>query len=81
MTSPHGRSYPEGCIIYVDPELRGPSNGQRVIAKLQGTDEVTFKVFKEEDGRIWLHPLNSSHQPIREAFHILGTVIGKWEDE
>jgi SOS-response transcriptional repressor LexA len=81
MTAPHGRTYPEGCIIFVDPEKRSPVNGARVIAKLAGTHEVTFKVFKEEDGRRWLQPLNPSHLPIREAFAVLGTVIGKWEDE
>lgn len=81
MTSTYGRSYPEGSIIFIDPDRRSPINGDRVIAKLTGTAEVTFKVFKEEDGRRWLQPLNPSHQPIREAFNILGTVIGKWEDE
>jgi SOS-response transcriptional repressor LexA len=81
MTASHGRSYPEGCIIFVDPDLRSPINGQRIVAKLSGSDDVTFKVFKEEDGRRWLQPLNSSHQPIRDEFRVLGTVIGKWEDE
>jgi SOS-response transcriptional repressor LexA len=42
---------------------------------------VTFKVFKDEDGRKWLAPLNNSHLPIIAAFTIIGTVIGKWEDE
>lgn len=81
MTAPHGRSYPEGCIVFVDPELRSPDNGARVIAKMNGTDEVTFKVYKEEDGRRWLQPLNPAHLPIRDEFRVLGTVIGKWEDE
>lgn len=81
MTSPYGKSYPEGSIIIVDPELRSPVNGQRIIAKLSGTDEVTFKVYKEEDGRRWLQPLNSAHEPIREAFKVVGTVVGKWEEE
>lgn len=81
MTAPYGRSYPEGCIIFVEPELRSPVNGQRVVAKLTGSDDVTFKVYKEEDGRKWLQPLNPAHQPIRDEFRIIGTVIGKWEDE
>lgn len=81
MTAPHGRSYPEGCIIFVEPEMRTPTNGQRVIAKLIDSDSVTFKVYKEEDGRKWLQPLNPAHQPIRDEFRIIGTVIGKWEDE
>jgi SOS-response transcriptional repressor LexA len=83
MTAPHGntRSYPEGSIIFVDPARKSPVNGQRIIAKLDGSDEVTFKVFKQEDGRIWLQPLNPMHPPIFDQFKVLGTVIGKWEDE
>lgn len=84
MTAPHGntRTYPEGCIIFVDPEKRTPINGDRIIAKLSGpTAEVTFKVFKQEDGRMWLHALNPAHEPIRDEFKVLGTIIGKWEDE
>ena len=83
MTAPGGnsRTYPAGCIIFVDPARNSPNNGERVIAKLQGSDEVTFKVYKNEDGRQWLQPLNPSHEPIRDEFNVLGTVIGKWEDE
>jgi len=83
MTAPHGntRTYPEGSIIFVDPERRSPVNGDRIIAKLEGSAEVTFKVFKEEDGRRWLMPLNPAHEPIRDHFKVIGTVIGKWEDE
>jgi SOS-response transcriptional repressor LexA len=82
MTAPSGnsRTYPEGCYIFVDPERKTPVNGDRVVACLTGTDEVTFKIYKNEDGRQWLQPLNPSHEPIREKFHILGTVLGKWED-
>lgn len=81
MTASHGKSYPAGSIIIVEPERRSPVNGERVIAKLDGSSEVTFKVFKEEDGRRWLQALNPLHEPIREPFRVLGTVIGKWEDE
>ncbi|RUR69046.1 helix-turn-helix domain-containing protein [Variovorax guangxiensis] len=82
MTAPHGntKSYPEHCLIFVDPEKRSPVNGDRIIAKLEGEDEVTFKVYKNEDGRQWLQPLNPSHEPIRQPFRVLGTIIGKWED-
>lgn len=82
MTAPHGnsRTYPEGSFIFVDPEKRSPVNGDRIIAKLKGEDEVTFKIYKQEDGRQWLQPLNPAHEPIRQPFAVLGTVIGKWED-
>lgn len=81
MTAPHGRSYPEGCVVFVDPLKRSPINGARIIAKLDGSDEVTFKVFRHEDNRKWLQPLNPQYPPIHDPFRVLGTVIGKWEDE
>lgn len=81
MTSQHGRSYPAGCYIIVDPNKNSPVNGERIIAKLEGSDEATFKVYKNEDGRQWLQPLNPMHEPIREPFKVIGTVIGTWYDE
>lgn len=82
MTAPSGagRTYPEGCIIFVDPQKRSPKNGDRIIACLEGSDEVTFKVYKNEDGKQWLMPLNPQHEPIREHFSVLGTILGKWEE-
>lgn len=81
MTAPYGKSYPQGCIIFVDPDQRSPANGQRVIAKLKGSADVTFKVFVKEAGKVFLRPLNPQYPPIADAFKIIGTVIGKWEDE
>ena len=80
-TSGHLKSYPAESIIFVDTQRKTPADGQRVIAKLEDSGEVTCKVYKEEDGRRWLLPLNPKHEPIRTAFTVLGTVIGKWEDE
>lgn len=82
MTAPtgQGRTFPEGCIIFVDPEKRSPNNGDRIIACLEHTDNVTFKIYKNEDGRQWLQPLNPAHEPIRDNFHVIGTIFGKWED-
>jgi SOS-response transcriptional repressor LexA len=81
MMSPYGKTYPPGSIVIVEPERRSPVNGERVIAKLLGSQEVVFKVYKEEDGRKWLAPLNQTHPAMAEPFEILGTVIGKWEDD
>lgn len=82
MTAPGGapRSYPENCIIFVDGEKRSPQNGERIVACLEGSGSVTFKIYKNEDGRQWLQPLNPLHDPIKDHFHVLGTIIGKWED-
>lgn len=69
--------FPPGCHIIVDPEQRTPTSGQLVIARLSGTDTVTFKRYKVEDGRPYLHPLNPDFKPIFDEFVILGRVIGK----
>lgn len=83
MTAPSGnsRTYPAGSIIFVEPLKRSPVNGQRVIAKQRGSSKVTFKVFKQEDGRTWLQPLNPMHLPIHDEFKVLGTVIGSFLPE
>ena len=41
MTSPSGTSIPEGHLILVDPSIAA-ENGCLVVAKLDGTDEVTL---------------------------------------
>ena len=81
MTSPYGKSYAEGCYIVVDPAKNSPMNGDRIIAITPGSSEATFKIYKNEDGRRWLAPLNPSHRTIDEPFEVLGTVIMKFEDE
>ena len=81
MTAPFGKSYPNGCIIFVDPEQRSPANGARVIAKLRGQDEVTFKQFVRDGSQVFLRPLNPQFPTMHDEFKIIGTVIGKWEDE
>lgn len=83
MTSADGalKSYPEGSIVFVDTELRTPADGERVVARITESNKITLKEFKEDDDRRWLLPLNPRHEPIRTAFVVLGTVIGKWEDE
>jgi len=82
MLNPTGpKSYPDGCIIFVDPNRRSPHNGERIIAKIDGNDEVTFKVYVEDAGRVFLKPLNPQFPPIFEKFKVLGTVIYKGEPE
>lgn len=82
MTAPYGKSYPRGCIIFVDPDQRGGVvNGDRVIAKLNGDNAVTFKVLVEDSGKKFLRALNPQYPPITGEFRILGKVIGKWESD
>jgi SOS-response transcriptional repressor LexA len=84
MTSPHSgdRSYPEGIVIYVDPEV-DVTSGRRVIAKSVSSDEATFKTYVEDDGLKFLKPINPQF-PMKEVtadVHICGVVIGSYWPE
>lgn len=82
MESPYGKTYPDGSIIFVDPELRGGVvNGDPIVAKISGVDAVTFKILAEEDGRKFLKPLNRQHPINTREFRVLGKVIEKLERE
>lgn len=78
MTSPYPgqRSYPEGAIIYVDPEIC-VTNGARVIAKIN--NQATFKTYIEDAGRVYLKAINPSFPPLEvtgQELHICGVIIG-----
>lgn len=83
MTNPApGRSYPAGCIIFVDPDIECRT-GDRVIARLSRTDEVTFKVLVEDAGRQYLKPINPQYPviAITEETHICGKIVGAFTFE
>lgn len=79
MTSLYGKSYPDGSIIYVDPEVPY-ENGSRVIAKMPGCNEATFKQYIEDAGRRYLKPLNPQYPTIEidDSTLICGVVIGQY---
>lgn len=82
MTAPYGRSYPDGMLIFVDPEQRGGvTPGNRIIAKINGENAVTFKQLAEDGGRMFLKPLNPQYPAIFEPFSILGKVIYSAQEE
>lgn len=83
MTNPGpGRSYPAGCIIFVDPEAE-TKTGDRVIARVPRTNEATFKVLVEDAGRQFLRPINPQYPiiDITEETHICGKVVGSFIPE
>jgi SOS-response transcriptional repressor LexA len=83
MTNPGpGRSYPTGCIIFVDPESE-TKTGDRVIARVPRTNEATFKVLVEDAGRQFLKPINPQYPiiDITEETHICGKVVGSFIPE
>lgn len=83
MTNPGpGRSYPAGCIIFVDPEAE-TKTGDRVIARIPRTNEATFKILVEDAGRQFLRPINPQYPiiDITEETHICGKVVGSFIPE
>lgn len=82
MTASYGKSYPEGSVIYIDPDQAGAvTTGDRVIAKMLGENAVTFKSFIEDAGKYYLKPLNPAYPLIIDPFQLLGKVILKMEFE
>ncbi|WP_223594461.1 LexA family protein [Pseudomonas sp. A-R-19] len=77
-----GRSYPAGCIIFVDPDL-SINNGDRVIATLPSSNEATFKVFVKDAGKHYLKPINPQYPIIEmtEEMQICGKVVGAFTPE
>jgi SOS-response transcriptional repressor LexA len=64
MENPRGKpTYPEGSIIIVDP-AKVPKSGDRVVVRLEETQEATFKVYREDAGKKWLFALNPQYMPI-----------------
>lgn len=83
MTNPGpGRSYPTGCIIFVDPEAE-TKTGDRVIARVPRTNEATFKILVQDAGRQFLRPINPQYPviDITEETHICGKVVGSFIPE
>lgn len=79
MTGSH-RSYPIGAIIFVDPSLKNPRSGQRVIALIEG--HPIFREFRAEGPHQYLIALNASYPTIiADNAAILGTVIGSFLPE
>jgi len=81
MTAQYGRSYPEGSIIFIDPELaENAKNGDRVLAMIEGRIP-SFKQFGEADGERYLQSINLQYPIITKEFKITGLVIGMWMPE
>lgn len=71
-----------GTIIFVDPD-KPLTNGSKVIARIEGTDEATCKVFKEDMGRRFLNPQNPQYPAIEmdQTMQICGVVVGRYIEE
>ena len=84
MTSliPKEKSFPRGCIIYVDMD-KTPKEGDHVIAKILDTNQMTFKTYQLDAGKAWLMPKNHQFEKLEITDNLLicGVVVGKYESE
>jgi SOS-response transcriptional repressor LexA len=82
MSIGQDRSYPDGCIIFIDPDAE-VRTGDKVIAKVPDTNQMTFKVLTEDAGRSYLRPINPQYPiiDITNDRHICGKVIGSFLSE
>jgi SOS-response transcriptional repressor LexA len=81
MTAQYGRSYPEGSIIYIDPDrANAAKSGDRVLAVIEGKTP-TFKLYGEADGGRYLQSINQQYPIITREFEIVGLIIGMWTPE
>jgi SOS-response transcriptional repressor LexA len=74
MTSSSGRSYPDGSIIIVDPDVEAVPPC-RVIARIG--EESTFKELAKDAGQWFLKPLNPQYPTriVDSAVHLCGVVM------
>lgn len=81
MTAQYGRSYPEGSIIFIDPERKNDAkNGDRIYAMIEGRIP-SFKQYGDSDGQRYLQCINLQYPIITRDFDIAGLVIGMWTPE
>ncbi|MCO6547914.1 MAG: helix-turn-helix domain-containing protein [Gilliamella sp.] len=78
MLNPFGNpSIPEGSIIIVDTQ-KSADNGKIVVARIEGTNEVTVKKLVIDGPNKYLMPLNPQYKsiPISNTCLIIGVVKG-----
>lgn len=76
MTAPAGLSVPEGTYVLFDTG-REATNGNLVVAKLEDSNEATFKKFVSDGGRRYLKGLNPAWPliPINGNCKIIGVAV------
>ncbi|WP_258020361.1 LexA family protein [Yersinia enterocolitica] len=76
MTAPTGLSIPEGTLVLFDTG-RTPLNGNLVIAKLEDSNEATFKKFIVDGGSQYIKGLNPAWPlvPINENCRIIAVAV------
>lgn len=74
-----GKGFPEGAIIVVDPAVDPfdvPQPKRFVVARMNGTDETTFKQLVQDGAQLYLKPINPRYPilTVTEDMVICGVV-------
>jgi SOS-response transcriptional repressor LexA len=83
MENPSGRaSFPEGCLIVVDPARKAKS-GDFVVVRNNDWDEATFKQYIVDGGVKLLRPLNAQYPTlqVKPGTVMVGVVVLKIEKQ
>ena len=79
MVNPHGgqMTFLPGCRVIIDPG-KAAEPGRYVIARLPGSNEVTFKQLVQDGGKLFLKPLNPQYPTVDFPVngHVCGVVVG-----
>lgn len=81
MHNPGGAvSFADGDRVVIDPGI-DPAPGDFVVAKLTGSNRVTFKRLRQEEGEWYLEAINPGWEPryirMTEEWHICGKALWK----
>lgn len=66
-------------IVIVDQAMKNPSEGDIIVALVDGVDTFTVKYFmRDEQGKKYLQPANDDFEPIypRHSMEVVGKVVG-----
>lgn len=77
MLNPSGSpSFPDGCLIFVNPDLIAEP-GKFVVGCLAGTTDFVFRKLIRESGKLYLEPLNPRFniEPAPESLRLAGVVV------
>lgn len=82
VSSTGGPSFPDGCIIVVDPSVTA-THGDNVVVQLLAAGEAVFKVYEFDGGKYFLKPLNSRYpiDPMPEGARIIGVVVHSQDNQ
>ena len=81
MHNPGGAtSFADGDRVVIDPSI-DPAPGDFVVAKLTGSNRVTFKRLRQDEGEWYLEAINPAWEPryirMTEEWHICGKALWK----